>query len=396
MKARELPCVRTARYAIARSTRWTGGPGCLIVDTPSCRHTSFGHRIITDTPPWLDWTRWYALWREHHGDKDVATAYLCFEAPGEVEAPSAPPGITPYVLSAMRLDRHALHAFTPRPMPAGLELRAVQGDDWRALKELALTVNHWHGDPTGDAYLDWALAERRAQVQERGQQLAVFDGERAVAAAALIDGPTDSRYQDVQTHPEHRGRGLASRLVSELAHGSLAPVLWIAAERGSQPERIYERIGFRTRSTSWEFGHPSPRSEAQIATLTAALEDGSLAPDDWHHREHLLVAAQLLRQGPTFQAALDRMRAALRCFLAAQGIETTQSAGYHETITRGWLLLVQRELDPHLPLADAALAACLALGDKRTLLQHWRRETLTSWDSRRSWVEPDLAPIEPR
>jgi len=384
--------VRTARYAIARSTRWTDGDDCLIGDTPTCRSTSFGHRFVLDSPPWDDWAGWFQRWREVHAGKGVATAYLCFEAKGTPETPASPPGVVAYTLSSMLLDPDAFASFEPRPLPDGLTMRPVVGEDWLALRDLAVAVNGWEEDPSGRAYLDWALEERRAQVEGgRAAQRAVFNGEKAVAAAAVVEGPADARYQDVQTHPDHRGRGLATALVAELARGRQG-ALWIVAERGSQPERIYDRVGFRTETTAFEFGHPSPRTDAEIEAIARALEDGTLALADWHHREHLLVAAWLLRTESTFDAALDRLRAALKTFLAAQGIETTQTAGYHETITRAWLTLVQREFDPALSLQDAALKASLALGDK-LLLQHWKRETLMSWDSRRAWVEPDLTPL---
>ncbi len=400
MRARDLPCVRTARFAIARSTTWREVEAGLIGDTPACRSASFGHRLILDEPPWPHFEQHLATWRSAHAGKGVPTAYLCFEAEGVQSCPEAPPGLVAYTLSAMGLDAAALQQFTARPLPEAITIRPAQAADWPALHALGLLINSWQDDDSGQAYLRWALAERRAQVEDgHGAQWAAFapDGS-AIAAAAVIDGPHDSRYQDVQTHPEWRGRGLASSLVAGLAkrHLDRRPdrPLWITAERDSEPERIYARIGFRTRFTSWEFGHPAPRSDAEIAQLLADFEASTLPTEQWHHREHLLVAAALLRVEPDLPHALDRLRDGLHRFLDAHGIETGPTSGYHETITRGWLELMQRELDPDLPLEDAALRACLRLGDKLQLLSHWSRDVLLSPESRAAWIEPDLRPIQ--
>lgn len=400
MRGRDLPCVRTARYAIAASTTWTELPGGLIGDTPSCRESPFGHRLILDQAPWPDrWAACYAQWREEHAGKGVKTAWLCFEAPGVRACPRPPPGVEAHTLSTQELDPGAL-AIAPRhDPPRGIVVRAVEGGEWDRLEELSIRVNGWQDEPPSRAYLRWALAERRAQVEAgRGVQWAALNADGDVlSAAAVIDGPSDARFQDVQTDPAHRGRGLASSLVAGLARRHLghsrARPLWIAAERHTQPERMYERIGFRTRFTCWEFAHPAPRTDGEIHELVDEFEAGRLPVEQWHHREHLLVATWMLRHESGPRAALARLRAGLQRYLDAHGIETTLTTGYHETITRGWLELVNRELDPRLPLADAALGVCLRLDDKAVLLEHWSREVLTSAAARATWVEPDLRPI---
>ncbi len=405
MLPRDLPCVRTARYAIARSTEWTDLGDALIADTPACRATPFGHRMILDTPPWEDFAGHYARWRAHHAGKGVRTAYLLFEQKGVQPTPEVPAGITAYTLSTMLLDPDAFAAFEPRPLPDGLVLRAVASHaDWATQHALG-RANH-PDNPTSDAYLDWALGERRAQVEGgRARQLAVFNGEDAIAAAALVHGSADARFQDVQTHPDHRGRGLATAVVAELCAGSDGRPLWIVAGRDDPAERLYARIGFRTETTAWEFGLRAPRTAAEIEELLQAVETASLAKGSFDHVAHLHVGAAVLRASDSFDAALDRLRSTLQAFLAHLGVETTRTTGYHETITRGWLALVARELaaaearhgvaltDPSFPFADACLELTLALGDKYLLLQHWERDTLMGWDSRRAWVEPDKAPI---
>ena len=71
-----------------------------------------------------------------------------------------------------------------------------------------------------------------------------------------------------------------------------------------------------------------------------AFERGDIAPAAFDHRAHVRVAWVYLREGPSFDAAMVRMREGIQRFAAA----ANASKKYHETITVLWMRL----------LADAA------------------------------------------
>ncbi len=69
--------------------------------------------------------------------------------------------------------------------------------------------------------------------------------------------------------------------------------------------------------------------------------------------------------------------------------------GYHETLTRFWLLRIARAMaeTPSAEDGEALLEAHPDLGNKRLCLRHYRQETLESDAARQGWVAPDVEPI---
>jgi hypothetical protein len=71
------------------------------------------------------------------------------------------------------------------------------------------------------------------------------------------------------------------------------------------------------------------------AELVARFEAGTLAPADYHHREHVRIAYAMLRGADLAEAAL-RFRRALRAYAAKIGA----APKYHETLTWAYLVLI--------------------------------------------------------
>ena len=137
------------------------------------------------------------------------------------------------------------------------------------------------------------------------------------------------------------------------------------------------------------------RADAAILEQIAAFEAGKIARADWNHRAHLVYAlVQLLRHGPE-QGAV-RIRQGILNYNAVQGIEQTTSGGYHESLTRFYIWIVQRFIeraDTTLPLhllADELWRQC---GARELPFQYYSRERLLSWEARTEWLEPDLRPL---
>jgi hypothetical protein len=95
--------------------------------------------------------------------------------------------------------------------------------------------------------------------------------------------------------------------------------------------------------------------------------------------------------------ALERLRAGIRALNDAHGTINSDTGGYHETITRAYVLLIAAFLRarPAGEEIDASVAGLLAspLAARDALLRHYSRERLFSVAARRGWVEPDLEPL---
>jgi len=130
------------------------------------------------------------------------------------------------------------------------------------------------------------------------------------------------------------------------------------------------------------------------ATLLTEFEACTLPLAQWTHRAHLRVAYLYLRNH-RLEEAMERMREGIQRFNAANHIPEAVDRGYHETVTQAWLRLIAAEMAPGNAALDAEgfLDAYPHLGVKRVLLQHYSRERIMSWEAKREFVEPDLAPL---
>ncbi len=122
-----------------------------------------------------------------------------------------------------------------------------------------------------------------------------------------------------------------------------------------------------------------------------AFEAGAFAPADFSHRQHVRLAYVYL-VACDLNLALDRMRAALVCFLSHHGIPATK---YHETLTRAWILAVHHFMHrtPEASSADDFIDRNPMLLDSKIMLTHYSAGLLFSDAARAEFVEPDLDPI---
>jgi hypothetical protein len=122
-----------------------------------------------------------------------------------------------------------------------------------------------------------------------------------------------------------------------------------------------------------------------------AFEAGAFAPADFSHRQHVRLAYVYLVDSDV-NLALDRMRAALVCFLSHRGIPATK---YHETLTRAWILAVHHFMhrSPEASSADDFIDRNPMLLDSKIMLTHYSAGLLFSAAARAEFVEPDLDPI---
>ncbi|HET6669235.1 MAG TPA: hypothetical protein VFH15_03295 [Pyrinomonadaceae bacterium] len=129
------------------------------------------------------------------------------------------------------------------------------------------------------------------------------------------------------------------------------------------------------------------KSEAEIEEVVRGFESCITGKDNFGHRDHLAVAVWYLRQDEG--QALNLMRASLHRFLDHYDCR----ANYHETLTRFWILLVQRTLadvSPNLTLPEATNAVVNQLNDSRIAFEYYSKEVVESAAAKQRWLEPDL------
>jgi hypothetical protein len=118
-----------------------------------------------------------------------------------------------------------------------------------------------------------------------------------------------------------------------------------------------------------------------------AFEDGTLPPRDFHHGDHLRAAWLLLDSLP-----LDEALSATRRGLQTLALRAGVPGHYHETITRGWMVLLSARRKMQ---SQHSLEACLAdfPEGKNPLHMYWSEELLRSKGARAGWVPPDLSSL---
>ena len=144
-----------------------------------------------------------------------------------------------------------------------------------------------------------------------------------------------------------------------------------------------------------ERGFQPFRTTAEIDGLVEAFEACTLPRSQWTHASHLTVALWYLRNRSANEAAAA-IRSGIKRYNEANGVRTTPTGGYHETITLFWTCAVSFYLGQAggarsiLALANGMLRL---FGNKDLPLEYYTHERLMSRRARTSWVEPDLKPL---
>lgn len=143
----------------------------------------------------------------------------------------------------------------PHPNPA-VEIRLLStDDDWEQRVALAVACNET--EPT-EAFALFATrraeAERRVVEQGHGEWFGAFDDGRMLAGLGVFRaGDGLGRFQEVETHPEARGHGLAGTLVHAAGTFALTELgvttLVVVADPEAAAVRIYRSVGFTDTET---------------------------------------------------------------------------------------------------------------------------------------------------
>lgn len=145
------------------------------------------------------------------------------------------------------LTAQALHE-PPRSYPAATYRELAGDDDWQQAKELRTVLSE--GEPAAEpGFLAARIASERALTEAgHGSWFGAFVDGKLVAHLGLVsDGSGIARYQNVETHPDWRRKGLAGTLVWRAGqHGldGMAGTLVIAADPEYVAIRVYRSVGF--------------------------------------------------------------------------------------------------------------------------------------------------------
>jgi putative acetyltransferase len=288
--------------------------------------------------------------------------------------------------------------------------------------------------PTGDIHalvgeLEGELASEYPDEQRHGLDVpALFSphvrffvakasGE-AVGCGGVAIFPGYAEAKRMYVRPSARGRGIADALLARIEAETMdAGLTVLRLETGTRQTaaiRFYERASFRRSGVFGVYAHlPASSVETSVfyekalplpASAQSPMTDHrlwnrfhatTLAGVEWTHQAHLRIAWMYVQRYSVEEAHL-LMRVGIVRLNAAHGLVETARRGYHETMTRTWLLLVAAATWES-SAAESSLAFLEIhaghLG-KDAPLRHYSRERLLSLEARTRYVEPDLAPLD--
>jgi len=131
-----------------------------------------------------------------------------------------------------------------------------------------------------------------------------------------------------------------------------------------------------------------------VVDLVARFSGCTLPKEEWTHRAHLTVGLWHVRQYGS-DDALTRLRAGIRRLNDSHDTPNSATRGYHETITRAYVVLLTDFLTGHPVPFDEQVTRLLAspVAQKDYLLRFYSSERLMSLEARAEWVAPDLAAL---
>ncbi len=129
--------------------------------------------------------------------------------------------------------------------------------------------------------------------------------------------------------------------------------------------------------------------------LISDFEAAAIDRARWTHAAHLKVGFHYVSRFEIAEAT-QRIRKGIQRLNAANGVETTPTGGYHETMTLLYVALLAdfwNRADRTLPIAELAKAAAVVFEDRKIPLEFYSRERLFGVEARMNWLPPDLRPL---
>ena len=178
------------------------------------------------------------------------------------------------VFSMVELERDTAPLAT---VSAPGSMVAVTDNDADAMHQLTTVV--WAGRPffampTLESYRSWVR-----NADPRLMLLAWHDA-ALIGYVAVKEDPTRVEVVDIQVHPHHQRRGVATALLAQVvqeARHRCSPRVWLETE-GDDPvgaRRFYEQLGFRLAAEHLRFRKPADTTADPAAGLPVLAERGA-------------------------------------------------------------------------------------------------------------------------
>jgi GNAT superfamily N-acetyltransferase len=139
------------------------------------------------------------------------------------------------------------------PPPGPIASRPVRAGDGTALGLLAYAAYRGSVDDNGE-HEAWHVADLTSALEDEYGRLLTPVSKAVPAGNALVAAALFTWWYDLPllafclTHPDHRGRGLATRLVTHAARELAAEgheAMHLAVTETNPARALYERLGFR-------------------------------------------------------------------------------------------------------------------------------------------------------
>ncbi|MET7848539.1 GNAT family N-acetyltransferase [Streptomyces avermitilis] len=220
----------------------------VVVRTPANPGFQWGNFLLFEVPPQRgDAPRWSALFEAEFPE----VKYRAFGVDGVAglvgdTAEHQVLGVTAEVNTVLTADRLVSPVAAPQA-----DVRVLTGDDdWRQSLELHFACYGLPSDSDGRHFAERRVAGYRSLCEAgNGSWIGAFVEGRLCAGAGLFsDGSGLARFQNVETRPDFRRRGLASAVIHHAAQRALlAPgirKLVIVADPDDHAIRLYRALGF--------------------------------------------------------------------------------------------------------------------------------------------------------
>ena len=137
-------------------------------------------------------------------------------------------------------------------------------------------------------------------------------------------------------------------------------------------------------------------TDAAVEAVAEGMIGRTLPKAAWTHAAHVAAAVWIVMRRADLVAERD-MPGLIRAYNESVGGVNSDTEGYHETLTQAWLRAVRAGLaampagtPPHLVISTLLSGE---LGRSDWPFAYWSRDVLFSPCARKTWVEPDLAPL---
>ena len=135
--------------------------------------------------------------------------------------------------------------------------------------------------------------------------------------------------------------------------------------------------------------------EHEINSLLTRFEERKLPKNEWTHEAHLVIAILYVSRYED-EKALNEAREKISRYNESLGNKNTDTDGYHETISKFWLILARQfcEQNPSLKLCQLVNSFIASKLTHSSLpMQYYSKALLFSAKARRKWVSSDLKEI---